>query len=62
MHVKFSFWKALSVASYTLSFLAKASEDGKITLDELLEYLQGLANQLGVNVEIKLPEQQGGQA
>ena len=58
--VRFTFWTALAIATYTLSFISKAAQDGEITLDEILQYLQGLARQLNLDVKIKLPDQDGG--
>lgn len=47
--------KALSLGTYVIAWLERASKDGEVTQDEILELVQGAIATIGLKVSIKTP-------
>jgi len=52
--VKFNFWTVFSLITVLSAWLAKSTEDGKITLDEVIELVFTIAQQLGLSMDQEL--------
>lgn len=48
-------FKALSLGMYIIAWLERASKDGEITHEEILEVIQGAVATVGLKVAIKTP-------
>ena len=48
-------YKALSLGMYMLAWFDRASKDGKITQEEIVEGVYGAVRTIGINVEIDVP-------
>lgn len=48
-------FKALSLGMYIIAWLERASKDGEITQEEILEVIQGAVATVGLKVSIKTP-------
>ena len=57
-----NFFKILSIVSLISSWMAKALEDGKITLREALELIGLLAPALGLPLDFEIADVLGGSA
>lgn len=51
-----NFYKAISLGFYILAWLQRASQDGKITQDEIVEMIGGAIAAVDLKVEIDLPD------
>ena len=47
--------KALSLGTYVIAWLERASKDGEISQEEILEVIQGAVATVGLKVSIKTP-------
>lgn len=50
-----NFWKTIQVGSFILGWLSRASQDGKITIDEIAALIQGAIDIADIDVTIELP-------
>jgi hypothetical protein len=50
-----NFFKALALATYLLGWFSRASQDGVISQEELLEALTGAIQQLDIGIDIHVP-------
>ena len=50
-------WQGLRVFGFFTQWAAKAMEDGKITLEELVELAHGIGEIFGMKLVIELPEE-----
>lgn len=48
-------FKALSLGMYIIAWLERASKDGEISQEEILEVIQGAVATVGLKVAIKTP-------
>lgn len=49
-----SFWKAISLGMYLLGWIQRASQDGKISPDEVLEAISQAIQIVGIDVKIDI--------
>jgi hypothetical protein len=50
-----NFWQAMSMGSFLLAWYSRASADGKITQQEVLDGVREALMVAGVNIEIEVP-------
>lgn len=53
-------FKALSLGMYIIAWLERASKDGEISQEEILEVIQGAVATVGLKVAIKTPPMTAG--
>ena len=53
---RMNWWKAVSIGTYILGWLTKASADGRITVDEVIELVEGAIRTAGLDVQIDVPK------
>ena len=50
-----NFWRAMALGGYLLGWFERAARDGRITVPEVLELVQHLILETGLNIEIDVP-------
>ena len=48
-------FKAISIGMFLMAWFARASQDGKITSDEIIEGVIGAAEAAGIDIDIDVP-------
>jgi len=51
-HYAYIIWQRRDIIGWTINFWAKAWEDKKVTVDEVLQFVEGLIDRLGLRDKV----------